>query len=353
MQDRSIRPDRARAAGAASEASDVYPRRRPRRWAAWAGASLVALATWAGASGPAGAQTYPSHPVRLIAPYAAGGPTDAMARLLAGEMAKTLGQPVVVENRPGASGAIGADVVAKSAPDGYTVCFCTTGPTVLMPLLEPKLPYSPRDLAPVGLVHRVELSILLGPKLPVTNIAELVAYAKANPGKVSFSSPGAGSPNHMAGELLKTMGGIDMVHIPYKGEQPAMVDLIGGQADMMVGSVFIGEPQVKAGKVRMIAVTGPARAPRYPEIPTVADTISGYEATSHVGLHVPAGTPADIIDKLNAAMKAAVAQPNVTEKMLADGITPLATGVQEYEAYLQRETEKWKRVIKQNGIRLD
>ncbi len=356
MQQRSIRFGQASAATAlpVAPASAVRPlSAASRRWATWAGGALVAVAMWMAGTAPAGAQAYPSRPVKLIAPYAAGGPTDAMARLLAVEMAKSLGQPVVVENRPGASGAIGADVVAKSPPDGYTVCFCTTGPTVLMPLLEPKLPYALRDLAPVGLVHRVELSILLGPKQAAKNIAELIAYAKANPGKVSFASPGAGSPNHMAGELLKTMGGVDIMHIPYKGEQPAMIDLIGGQADMMVGSIFIGEPQVKAGKLRMIAVTGPTRAPRYPEVPTVADTISGYEATSHVGLHVPAGTPADIIEKLNVAMKAAVAQPNVTEKMLSDGITPLATGVQEYEAYLQREIEKWKRVIKQNGIKLD
>lgn len=317
--------------------------------------ACAALAAWTCVTpAPAQAQTWPSRPVKLVAPYAAGGPTDAMARLMAIEMAKSLGQPVLVENRPGAAGAVGADVVAKSPPDGYTVCFCTTGPTILMPLLEPKLPYNAaRDLIPVGQSHRVELSILLGPRLKANTIAELIALARANPGKITFGSPGSGSPNHMAGELLKTMAGIDIIHVPYKGEQPAMVDLIGGQVDMMVGSVFIGEPQVKAGKVRMIAVTGPARALRYPEVPIVADTLPGYEATSHVGLHVSAGTPREAIDKLNTAMTYAIAQPHVREKMISEGITPLGTKADAYADYLRREIDKWTQVIKRNGIKLD
>ena len=324
-------------------------RRAARRLATAALASFLL-----GTAGSVLAQAYPSRPVRMIAPYPAGGPTDAMARLMAVEMAKSLGQPVIVENRPGGAGSVGADVVAKSAPDGYTVCFCTTGPTILMPLLEPKLPYkAARDLVPVGQSHRVELSILLGPKVKANTVAELVALAKASPGKLMFASPGAGSPNHMAGELLKAMTGIDIVHVAYKGEQPAMVDLIGGQIDMMVGSVFIGEPQVRAGKLRMIAVTGPSRALRYPDVPIVADTIPGYEATSHVGLHVSAGTPREAIDKLNAAMMQAIAQPHVREKMIAEGITPLGTKADAYADYLRRETDKWAQVIRRNAIKLD
>jgi tripartite-type tricarboxylate transporter receptor subunit TctC len=223
-----------------------------------------------------------------------------------------------------------------------------------MPIMEPKLPYNAaRDLAPVGQVHRLELSILVGPKIAAKNIAELIAFARANPGKLTYASPGSGSPNHLAGELLKTMAGLDIVHVPYKGEQPAMTDLIGGQVDMMVGSIFIGEPQVRAGKLRMLAVTGPARAPRYPEVPTVAETLPGFEASSHVGLHVPAGTPREAIDKLQAAMAAAVSQPVVRERMLGEGITPLGTGADAYGEYLRRETAKWTRLIRDTGIRLE
>jgi tripartite-type tricarboxylate transporter receptor subunit TctC len=323
---------------------------RPCHPAAW-----LAVACALGAlSANVPAQSWPAKSVRLVAPYAAGGPTDGMARLIGAEMARSLGQAVVVENRPGAAGAVGADVVAKAAPDGYTVCFCTTGPTVLMPIMEPKLPYNAaRDLAPVGQVHRLELSILVGPKIAAKNIAELIAFARANPGKLTYASPGSGSPNHLAGELLKTMAGLDIVHVPYKGEQPAMTDLIGGQVDMMVGSIFIGEPQVRAGKLRMLAVTGPARAPRYPEVPTVAETLPGFEASSHVGLHVPAGTPREAIDKLQAAMAAAVSQPVVRERMLGEGITPLGTGADAYGEYLRRETAKWTRLIRDTGIRLE
>lgn len=316
----------------------------------------VALLALAAVSIDVHAQPYPSRPIKLIAPYAAGGPTDVMARLFAVEMTKSLGQSVVVENRPGASGALGADVVAKSAPDGYTVCFCTTGPTILMPLLESKLPYSPaRDLPPVAYSHRTELSVLLGPRVPanVKTLADLLALARANPGRITFASPGAGSPNHMAGELLNTMAKVEMLHVPYKGEAPAMVDLLGGQVDVLMASVLTGEPQVKAGKVRMIAVTGPARVERYPDVPTVAESIPGYEATSHVGLHVPAGTPREAVDKLGAALFAAVAQPAVREKMISEGITPAPMKADPYAAYLRRETDKWQQVIRQQKIRLD
>lgn len=324
---------------------------RPRaRWAGLLATAAMLLAPIA----PAQAQAWPSRPIKLIAPYAAGGPTDVMARLLANEMAPALGQPVVVENRPGAAGAVGADVVAKSAPDGYTVCFCTTGPTVLMPLLEPKLPYkAERDLLPVGQVHRLELSFLVGPNVKAKNIAELVALAKANPGKLTYASPGSGSPNHLGGELLKAMADIDMLHVPYKGENPAMVDVLGGRVDLMVGSVFIGEPHVKAGKLRMIAVTGPTRAPRHADVPMVGETIAGYEATSHVGLHVPAGTPPEVIDKLNAAMRQALAQNAVRERMLNEGITPVGSSAREYGEWLQRETAKWRKLIAEKNIKLD
>jgi len=321
----------------------------PRRLAALA----LLLANLLLASGAALAQAYPSRPVKMIVPFAAGGPTDIYARLMSSEMTAILGQSVIVENRPGAGGAIGAEVVAKSAPDGYTVCFCPTGATVLMPLLEPKLPYNAaRDLPPVGEAYRLELAIILGPRVAAGTLAELIALAKANPGKINFATAGAGSTSHLAGELLKSMAGIDMVHVPYKGEHPAMVDLIGGQVDMMIASVFIGEPQVKAGKARMIAITGPTRAERFPDMPTIAETIPGFEATSYFGLHVSAGTPKDIIDKLSAAMATAVAQSRLRERMLAEGITPLGTRPEAYAEHLRLEREKWSALIKQKGISL-
>lgn len=302
------------------------------------------------------ALAYPSRPVKIVVPYAAGGTTDQMARLIASEMTKTLGQPVVVENRAGAAGVIGADAVAKSAPDGHTVCFCPTGPTILMPLLEPHIPYQVvRDLPPVMFSHRFGLAIMLGPRLPasIKTLADLIAHAQANPGKLSYASVGTGSPNHLAGELFTSMAGIQLIHVPYKGESQGMTDLLGGQVDVLIASVLIGEQQLKSGKLRMLAVTDPARIERFPDVPAVAETLPGYSASAHVGLHVPTGTPKLAVDKLASALATAIAQPTVREKMVAQGITPMGQGSEAYAQYLRTETDKWRQLIQQKQIKLN
>ena len=355
MQQRSIRFGQASAATAlpVAPASAVRPlSAASRRWATWAGGALVAVAMWMAGTAPAGAQAYPSRPVKLIAPYAAGGPTDAMARLLAVEMAKSLGQPVVVENRPGASGAIGADVVAKSPPDGYTVCFCTTGPTVLMPLLEPKLPYALRDLAPVGLVHRVELSILLGPKQAAKNIAELIAYAKANPGKLTYSSSGIGGGTHLAGELFASMTGTKLLHVPYKGSAPAMADLLGGQVNLMFSDAPTATEHIKAGKIRALGISTKARSALMPDLPTIAEAgVPGYESNSWTALVAPAGTPAQVVARVNADMVKVLNDPATRDRLLKVGAEPMPGTPEDLGRFLRAEIAKWSKIIREADIK--
>jgi tripartite-type tricarboxylate transporter receptor subunit TctC len=310
--------------------------------------AIIALLT-----GHAVAQAdYPIRPIRLVVPFAAGGATDMVARTMGAEMGKLLHQPVVVDNKAGAAGAIGTDAVAKSAPDGYTVCFCTTGPQVVLPYLT-KLPFdSQKDLVPVVHVHNVPLVLLARPSLPVANVKELIALAKAQPGKLTYGTPGQGGPHHLAGEMFLRQAGISMTQVPYKGENPAFVDLIGGQIDTMYGSISVALPMIKAGKMKALAVTGLQSSPDLPGVPTIDTTVPGFSAYTFVGLNVPAGTPKTVIDKLNRVVNQILADPSTREKLLAQFVEPVGGTPEDYAEFLRRESEKWGRVVRQANVTL-
>jgi tripartite-type tricarboxylate transporter receptor subunit TctC len=307
------------------------------------------------AQGAALAQDFPTKPVRLVVPFAAGGTMDVFGRLVGGEMAKALGQTVVIENIPGAGGVIASSNVVRSAPDGYSLCFCATGSTVILPLMDPKLPYKvPQDLLPVGHVLRIEQTILVNAEKGATSLQALVKRAKTNPGHMFYGTPGNGTSNHLAGELFKIAAGIDVVTLHYKGESPSLIDLFAGQIDYIVGSVSFADPHVKSGKLRVLALTGPSRLPIYPDVPTIAESgYPGYEATTHVGLHVPRGTPRERIEKLNAALNTALKSKELQDRMTASGVSPMGGTPEAYAAFLRKESDKWGKVIKQAGIKLE
>jgi tripartite-type tricarboxylate transporter receptor subunit TctC len=279
-------------------------RSRPMRALAYRLSTALVLGFGTVIAAPAAAQAYPSKAVRLVVPFAAGGVTDVMARLIGGEMARHLGQPVTVDNRAGAGGAIAAEHVAKSPADGYTLCFCTTGPMALIPILDARLPYDPlRDLAPVSHLHNVDNVIIARPTLPANTVAELVALARSNPDKLTYGTPGIGGPQHLSGELLNTMAGIRLVHVPFKGEAPSITDLMGGQIDLVFASVLAAVPHIKSGKVKAVAVPHRTRAELLPDVPTVAE-----------------------------------------------GLTPVGSRPEAYAAFLRSEHQKWSGVIKQAGL---
>lgn len=327
-------------------------RNRPTRGLASRLASALFLGLGAVLAAPVAAQPYPSKPVRLVVPFAAGGVTDVMARLIGGEMARHLGQPVTVDNRAGAGGAIAAEYVAKSPADGYTLCFCTTGPMALIPILDAKLPYDPlRDLAPVSHLHNVDNVIIARPTLPANTVAEVVALARSSPDKLTYGTPGIGGPQHLSGELLNTMAGIRLVHVPFKGEAPSITDLIGGQIDLVFASVLAAVPHIKSGKVKALAVPHRARAELLPDVPTVAESgYPGYEISNFVGINAPAGTPSAVIERLYQSVAAAIAQPAVRQRMVAEGLTPVGSRPEPYAAFLLSEHQKWSGVIRQAGL---
>jgi tripartite-type tricarboxylate transporter receptor subunit TctC len=304
---------------------------------------------------PAAAQEFPTRAITLVVPYAAGGGNDAMARIAADKMSKTLGQQVVVENRGGAGGTIATRQVAKSDPDGYTLGLGGTGTLAIGPTLYPNVGYDPRkDFAPVGLIGSSALVVLVHPSVPVRTIAELIAHAKASPGTLNYASAGAGSGIHLASEYFLTLAGIRMAHIPYKGTGPALNDLVGGHVKVYFSSMPSAVGLIKAGKVRALAVTSAKRSTILPELPTVAEAgLSGYEAVLRYGIIAPAGTPRPIIDKLNAALRAAVTAEDVKAKMAADGTEPLPSTPEEYAADIDREEKKWSAIVRQSGAKVE
>lgn len=302
---------------------------------------------------PARAQDFPSKPIRLVVPVAPGGPTDILGRLVGGEMARPLGQSVLVDNRAGGDGAIGTDFVAKSPPDGHTVCFCTTGAVVVLPILEPNLPYDAfRDLAPVGQVFRAVSVILARRDLPSSTIAELIALARAQPGKLSYGTAGKGSPQHIQGETLKRLANLDVLHVPFKSAQQALNEVMGGRVDYQVGTVLITDPAYKAGKVKVLAVTGPTRWSKWLEVPTVNESgLPEFESSDTiVGLHVAAKTPASVIEKLHAALVLSLRSPAVAERFTGAGVVAVGSRPEAYGNYLVKERERFAQVVKQLGI---
>jgi len=298
-------------------------------------------------------QAFPSRPVTLIVPFAAGGATDVVARLLAVEVSQQLGQPVLVENKPGAAGALGANFVAKSAPDGYTVCLCGGGPMVMLALLDPKLPYVPtRDLAPVILSHLVDFVMVVRADTPYKTLAELVTAAKARPGAISYGSTGIGGPAHLGMELFKQRAGATFLHVPYKGESNVTTDMLGGQIEIGLFSVQQAMPLITGGKVRALAVWPPVRSKTLPKVPTVAEQgYPGYFAGTFVGINVAGATPAPIIDRLYTAFDRALKKPDLRAKLEEMGFTPMGLPPAGYAAFLHREQEKWAKVIAETGMK--
>jgi tripartite-type tricarboxylate transporter receptor subunit TctC len=314
--------------------------------------SLLVLALIAAG---AGAQTYPAKPIRLVVPFPPGGTTDILAREVGQRLSQAFGQSVVVDNRPGAGGNIGSELVARSAPDGYTLLMATVGTHAINPSLYAKMPYDHvKDFAPVVLVASVPNVLEVTPSLPVYTVADLIKLAKEKPGQINFASSGSGTSIHLSGELFKAMAGVDMTHVPYKGSAPAIADLIGGQVQVMFDNLPSSLPQIKAGKLRAIAVTSAQRAPALPEVPTIAESgLPGFEASSWFGLVAPAGTPPAIIARINAEVNQWLQSPEAKEKLLAQGAAAAGGSPEQFAAYIRAETEKWARVVKASGAKVD
>lgn len=311
--------------------------------------AVVAVAT------SVSAQPYPNKPIRLVVPFPAAGTTDILAREVGQRLTEAFGQPVVIDNRPGAAGNIGSDIVAKSAPDGYTLLMCTVSSHAINPGLYSKLPYDHiKDFAPVILVARVPNVLEVNPGVPVYTVSDLIKLAKEKPGQINFASSGSGTSIHLSGELFKTMTGVDMVHVPYKGSAPALADMIGGQVQVMFDNLPSSLQQIKAGKLRAIAVTSSERAVALPNIPTIAESgVPGFEATSWFGVLAPAGTPPAIINRLNAEIDKWLQSPEGKEKLLAQGASAAGGTPEQFAAYIRSETDKWAKVIKTSGAKVD
>lgn len=303
----------------------------------------------------AAAQTYPAHPIRLVVPFPPGGTTDIIAREVGQQLTQSLGQSVVVDNRPGAAGNIGSELVAKSAPDGYTLLMCTVGTHAINPSLYAKLPFDPAaDFAPVILVASVPNVLEVTPSLPVHSVADLIKLAKQKPGQINFASSGSGTSIHLSGELFKAMAGVDMTHVPYRGSAPALADLISGQVQVMFDNLPSSLPQIKAGKLRAIAVTSAQRAPALPDVPTIAESgLPGFEATAWFGVVAPAGTPPAVIARINRDLNQWLQTPEAREKLLAQGALAEGGSAEQFAAYIRAETEKWARVVKTSGAKVD
>jgi len=306
------------------------------------------------ACGVAGAQEYPTRPIRLIAPFAPGGPTDLFARLMGAKLGERLGQPVLVENRPGAGGSVGAEAAAKASPDGYTLVLVSSSFAVNATLY-PKLPYDTlKDFAPVTLLASAPFLLAANQGVPAGSVRELIAYAKANPGKLNYGSGGSGSGPHIVAELFKSEAGVNIVHIPYKGTGPLIAALVAGDVQLAFGNIFALVPQIKSGRLKAIAVTGRERSSALPEVPTVAESgLPGFEAVGVHGLLAPAGTPRRIVDKLNAECVAILRSPEVRSQLASEGAEPVGNTPEQYAAHIAAEVQKWGRLVRERGIRAE
>ncbi|MGK6309815.1 Bug family tripartite tricarboxylate transporter substrate binding protein [Variovorax sp. DT-64] len=302
------------------------------------------------------ADAFPDRPITLVIPFPPGGPTDAMARTLAAEMKDRLGQPMVVENRAGAGGNIGAEYVARAAPDGQTLLFGTSGPLAINASLYRKINYDPsKSFSPVIQVGHLPNILVVNPSVPANNVKELIAYAKANPGKLSYASSGNGASSHLAGVLFNASAGVDLQHIPYKGTGPALNDLLGGQVSMSFTDVLTALPYVKAGKLRALGVTTTERSQALPDVPTVAEQgVPGYDVSVFFGIVAPAGTPPERIARLNAAFVETLGTPKVKQLFASQGLEPAPSSKPEQlRRFIEEQKSKWAGVVKQSGAQLD
>jgi tripartite-type tricarboxylate transporter receptor subunit TctC len=313
----------------------------------------LAVLVLVGAGAASGQQAWPSKPVHWIVPYAAGGFADIRARKIGVELAKTLGQPIVIENRAGAGGVLGTGVVAKAAPDGYTMGMGNLAPLAVNVSLMKKLPYNPqKDLSPVILIETSPLILTAGPALQAKNVQELIALAKARPGQLAFASSGIGSAHHLSGEMLRQASGIDIVHVAYKGGAPAAADVLAGHVPMMFEMGYAALPSIKAGKIRALAVTSAKRLPILPEVPTMMEAgVPNFESYNWQGVIVPAGTPQEVVERLNRELNAILAQA-LTRELVASTGSEVGGGTPEaFGTLIRSETEKWAKVVRQAGIR--
>ena len=316
----------------------------------------LALAATALALGPATgfAQTYPNRPVRVIVTFPPGGTPDIYGRIMSSELAKLWNQSVVVENRTGAAGGIGSDFVAKSAPDGYTLLFAADASITVTPNLVPNLPYDPvKDFAPIVNVAQGPFVLMAHPSVPANNMKELIAWIRSQPGKVSYASSGNGSQQHLSMELVRTAAGVDMVHIPYKGFGQGLVDVLAGQVPMLFGGATASISIIRSGKLKGLGVTSRTRVKALPEVPPIADTIPGMDILAWYGFLAPAATPRDIIRKINADTITIVKRPDFQERLVKDGIEPVANTPEEFAAQIKADLTVWAKVVKASGAKLD
>ena len=316
-------------------------------------ASLAAVAALLAAT-TALAQEYPSRPVKIVVPFAAGGPADVYARFLGVRLQESMGQPFVVENRPGAGSIIGTDAVAKAAPDGYTLLLMSNTHTVNETLIPTKPFVLLRDFVPVAPINYSDLVLVVNPAVPANTLPEFIALAKAQPGKLNYASSGPGTPYHMAGELFKSMAGVDIVHVPYKESSGARIGVIGGQVEMMFDAVTTMSEQAKAGKVKALATSGKARSSVMPDVPTVSEAgVPGYEAVIWLGLMAPKGTPPAIVSRLNAEITKIVSRPEVRAEWAKQGAAGMTMTPDEFARYVADDITKWERVIRISGAKAD
>src|SRR6201992_401353 len=319
--------------------------------------SAVIASTMYGAFNAAAAQTspdqtFPRRTITLVIPFAPGGSTSIVGRVIADKMSQLLGQSIVIDNRPGAGGTVGTRLVAKSDPDGYTILLGYTGTLAIGPSLYKEVGYDPRkDFAPIGMIGNAPSVLVVHPSFPAASVAELIAFAKANPGKVNFGSAGVGSVNHITDEYFARSAGITLVHIPYKGTGPALTDLLGGHIPMALAPIPPVHANVEAGLLRALAVTGKTRSALMPDVPTIAETgLTGFEASLCYGLVAPAGTPQPVIDRLNTALKAALASDEVKKQLNADGTEITPTSPQDYADFIDKDEKKWAELVKASGV---
>jgi tripartite-type tricarboxylate transporter receptor subunit TctC len=303
----------------------------------------------------ADAQGWPSRPIRFIVPFPPGGGTDVNARIIAPRLTAALGQQVVVENRTGAGGMVGTEFVAKSAPDGYTMVIATIGPIAINPSLYAKMTYDPaKDLAPVTITGEVPNGLVVHPTLPARTLKDLIALAKQRPRELNYGSSGAGAGDHLAAEMLNVMAGIRMTHVPYKGGPPAMVDLMAGNIQLIFATLATGMPYIRAGRVRTLAVASAQRFAMLPDVPTVAEAgVPGFAVNNWAGIFVAGGTPRAIIERLNSEIVKALAPPDVRQKLLEMGLVAGTNTPEQFAGYIQAETVRWAKVVKDAGIKLD
>jgi tripartite-type tricarboxylate transporter receptor subunit TctC len=325
-------------------------RRRLARGCIGAGLALAAMLA---ALPRADAQDYPSRPVKIIVPFPAGGTADVMPRVIGEWLSRKWGQPVVVENRTGAAGNIGAEAVAKAEPDGYTLLSAPPPPLVINQNLYPKLGFDPSEFVPIVIMGRVPNALVVNPKLPLNSVAEVIAYAKANPGKLTSATQGTGTTSHLTSELFQMMAEVKFQHVPYRGSAPALTDLVAGSVDLMFDNLGVSLPLVKGGQLKLLGVATPKRMASLPDVPTIAETLPGFESAAWFAIVAPPKTPQAVVDKINADVNEALRQSDIVQRLTQLSAEPIGGTPQATAAYMREEIERWHKVIKAANVKLD